>query len=319
MTGLAVAGTFAAGLVLYPPAIAGLRRLGVRQHERAEGPSSHLAKAGTPTSGGLVFCLLVAAVWGAVLRDAAAGLLVAAAALGVAVGLADDLTKARTGAGIRVIPKFLLLGICSAVLGLGLWAGHDVSQLVPGLGWRDLGLGGVGLAALAALACSNAVNLTDGVDGLTGGCAVPAFAAVGAAAGLQHRPQLAIACWCVCAALLAFLVFNRPRARIIMGDSGSLALGLMLAVAAAQTGLLVLLPLLGAVFLLETASVMLQVGYFKLSHGRRLLRMSPYHHHLELGGISEWGVDARLWAVALVSAAATLGWAVWTGLGAARP
>ncbi|MHB1638540.1 MAG: MraY family glycosyltransferase [Candidatus Dormibacteria bacterium] len=319
MNGLAVAGAFVGGVVLYPPTIAVLGRLGMRQQERSDGPASHLPKAGTPTAGGLLFALLLAVIWLLALRGPAGAVVVGAALLGSAVGLLDDLTKLRRGAGLRVLPKFILLALCAAGLAVGLQATHASVEVVPGLGLRDLGIGGIALAALAMLATANAANLTDGVDGLAAGCAVPALAACGAAAALEHRPLLALTCWSAAALVLAFLCFNLPTARLFMGDAGSLAIGLMLAAAAAETGLLVLLPLLALVYLAEAASVMAQVGYFKLSGGRRLLRMSPLHHHLELGGVSEWGVDLRLWPVALVTAAVVVGWAVWSGLPGGHP
>jgi phospho-N-acetylmuramoyl-pentapeptide-transferase len=306
-------------VALYPFAIVVLRRLDIRQRERADGPGSHLVKAGTPTSGGLLFCLVVAAAWLIALRDAAGGVVVAAAALGAAVGFADDLTKIRSGTGMRALPKFTLLALCAAGLAVGLFATGATRELVPGLGLREVGALGLALAAFALLATSNATNLADGVDGLAAGCAVPAFAACGAAAAVEHRMALATTCWCVAAVLLAFLIYNRPRARIFMGDAGSLALGLMLAVAAAEVGLLFLLPLLAAVYVIEAASVIAQVGYFKLTGGRRLLRMSPFHHHLELGGMGEWEVDLRLWSVSVVTALLVVGWAIWSGLGGPHP
>ena len=315
VTQLAAAGALVGGLVLYPPAIVGLRRLGVGQRERRDGPPSHLIKAGTPTAGGVVFCVVLAVTWIVGLRGAAGGVVVGAGLLGAAVGLFDDLTKVRTGEGIRVLPKFALLLGCAAVVAVGLVATGASTQLVPMAGWRDLGLAGIALAALAVLATSNAVNLTDGVDGLAAGAAFPGFLVLGLAAQLEGRPELAGTCWAVAAVLVAFLVFNRPRARIIMGDAGSLALGLMLAVAAAEVGLLILLPLLAAVFLAETGSVILQVGYFKLTGGRRLLRMSPLHHHLELGGLGEWAVDLRLWTASWFAGALALLWALAAGLG----
>lgn len=318
VTGLAAAGALVGGAVIYPPAITGLRRLGMRQVVRSEGPGSHLAKAGTPTSGGLVFCALLLITWLIALRGAPGGVVVVAAVLGALIGGLDDLVKVRSGVGIRVAPKFALLLVASAGLAVLLWATGASLQLVPGAGWLDLGAGGLALAAFALLATSNAVNLNDGVDGLTAGCAVPAFIGLGIAARLEGRDLLADTLWVVAAAVLAFLLYNRPRARVFMGDSGSLAIGLMLGIGAAETGLLILLPLLGAVFLLDTASVILQVGYFRLTHGRRLFRMSPLHHHLELGGIGEWGVDLRFWALAWAAAAVTLLWAVWSGVGS-RP
>jgi phospho-N-acetylmuramoyl-pentapeptide-transferase len=315
VNGLAVAGAFAGGVVLYPPTIAALGRLGMRQQERSDGPVSHLVKAGTPTAGGLLFTVLLAAVWAIALRGPGGAVVVAAALLGAAVGFLDDLTKVRRGAGLRVAPKFLLLALCAAGLGVALQATHASWEVVPGLGLRDLGVGGIALAALALLATANAANLTDGVDGLAAGCAVPALFACGLAAALEHRSLLAATCWAAAALVLAFLCFNLPPARVFMGDAGSLALGLMLAAAAAETGLLLLLPLLALVYLAEAASVMAQVGYFKMSGGRRLLRMSPLHHHLELGGLGEWGIDLRLWAISVITAGLVIGWAVWSGLG----
>ncbi len=314
VNGLVVAGAFVGGLVIYPPAIGGLRRLGLRQVERTDGPASHLTKSGTPTAGGLVFCILLAAGWGLVLRDPVGGVVVAAAALGGAIGLLDDLRKAHQGEGLRVRPKFALLAGCAALLALGLAATHASVELIPGLGMKDLGWGGIVLAAIAMLATANAANLTDGVDGLAAGCAIPALAACGAAAALEHKTNLALTCWLAAALVLSFLFFNLPRARVFMGDAGSLAIGLLLAAAAAETGLLLLLPLLAAVFLAETVSVIAQVGFFKLTGGRRLLRMSPLHHHLELGGWSEWAVDLRLWSISLLTAALVVGWAVWSGI-----
>jgi len=314
VNGLVVAGAFVGGVVVYPPAVGGLRRLGLLQRERTDGPRSHLIKAGTPTSGGLVFAALLALVWAAALRGGDGAEVVGAGLLGAAVGLLDDWTKVRRGEGLRVLPKFVLLAVCAAGLALGLQTTHASVEVIPGLGMRDLGVGGIALAALAMLATSNAANLTDGVDGLAAGCAVPALAVCGAAAALEHHAGLALTCWAGAALVLSFLCFNLPPARVFMGDAGSLALGLILASAAAETGLLVLLPLLALVYVAEAGSVMAQVGYFKLTGGRRLLRMSPLHHHLELGGLSEWAIDLRLWTISVVTAALVLGWAVWSGL-----
>ncbi len=316
---LAAVGSFAAGALLFPLAIAGLGRAGLRQVEREEGPRSHLVKSGTPTAGGVFFVLVAVVAWAAAIRDAAGGMVVAAAVLGMLVGVGDDLLKARTGQGLRVRPKFILLALCAAVLALGMHAAGPIPQTVPVVGPRDLGAAWLALGAFAALAASNGVNLADGVDGLSAGCALPAFLALGAMAQLEHRGLLAATCWCLAAAVLAFLLYNRPRARVFMGDSGALALGLALAVAAAEVGGLVLLPLLGAVFLAEALSVIAQVSFFKLTGGRRLLRMSPLHHHFELGGLGEWAVDLRFWAAAWTCAALALGWAIWSGLALGGP
>jgi phospho-N-acetylmuramoyl-pentapeptide-transferase len=311
---LAAAGTLAGGVAIYPLAIQGLGRLGLRQVERSDVPTSHLSKTGTPTAGGLVFVIALLAAWAVVARDPAGGLLAGAAALGCAVGLADDWTKISRGEGVRFRPKLLLLALCAGLLTVGLAAVAATTQTVPGLGARDLGVLGLALAGFAILATANAANLADGVDGLAAGCGIPGLAACAVLAMLEHRPELATTCLCLAAALAAFLVYNRPRARVFMGDAGSLAVGLALAVAAIEVGLLVLLPLLAIVFVAEAGSVVIQVGYFRLTHGRRVFRSSPLHHHFEEGGMSEWAVDFRFWTVAAAGAALAAYWAVAAGL-----
>ncbi|MGH7610637.1 MAG: phospho-N-acetylmuramoyl-pentapeptide-transferase [Candidatus Dormibacteria bacterium] len=314
MNWVAAVGTLAGGVVAYPPAIWGLQRLGLRQVVRADVPQSHLAKSGTPTAGGVLFAAAAVAVWAIVARDAAGGLLAGAAALGCLVGLADDWAKVHRGEGLRLRPKLVVLMGCAALLAVGLFAVGALRQTVPLLGVRDLGVGGLALAAFAILGTGNAANLTDGVDGLAAGAAIPALGACAALGAVEHRTGLATICLCLCAVLLAFLLYNRPRARVFMGDAGSLALGLVVAVAAVEVGALVLLPLLALVLVLEAGSVTVQIGYVKLTHGRRLFRASPLHHHLEEGGMSEWGVDLRLWSLAAVAAAVAAYWAVAAGL-----
>ena len=311
---LAAAGTFTGALVVYPLAISGLGRIGLRQVERPDVPQSHRTKTGTPTAGGVVFVLAAVAAWAVLGRDPAGGLVAGAAVLGCGAGLVDDISKVRRGQGVRFRPKLVLLTACAALMSLGVFAVSATTQTIPGLGPRDLGLLGLALAGFAILATANSVNLADGVDGLAAGCGIPGLGACAALALLEHRPQLAVTCVCLAAALAAFLVFNRPRARIFMGDAGSLALGLALAVAAIEVGVLVLLPLLAIVFLAEAGSVIIQLGHVRVTHGRRLLRASPLHHHFEEGGMSEWGVDFRFWAVASLGAALAAYWAVAAGL-----
>ena len=150
------------------------------------------------------------------------------------------------------------------------------------------------------MATSNGVNITDGLDGLAGGTLIFAFV------GLHdHRrpqlplaqPNLAVLCALIIGALLGFLWFNVHPAQIFMGDSGSLALGATLAVIALITGQVLLLPLIGIIFVLEAGSVILQIGYFKLTGGKRLFRMAPLHHHFELIGWDEEKITMRFWIV----------------------
>ncbi len=315
----AAAGTLAAGLVGYPPTIAGLRRLGAGQRVREDGPQSHRRKAGTPTAGGALFVGLVAVAWLALSRAGLAGLVVAAGVLGGGLGLIDDWRNVRgtRGLGLRFWVKLGTLAALAVALAAALTHFGWPAQVVPGVGLRSLGWGLPALTAAAVLATSNAVNLTDGVDGLAAGVALPPFAACAGLAVVEGQEPLALVAASVCGALLAFLHYNRPRARIFMGDTGALALGCMLAVLATSLHLLLLLPLLGVVFVLEAGSVIAQVVFFRLTHGRRLLRMSPFHHHLELGGMGEWAIDGRLWALSALGSAAAVAVALGAGLSGA--
>ena len=301
---LTVAVSFAIGVAAYRPFIELLRRRRAGQVIQSELPDAHHAKAGTPTGGGILFILI--AILGGVLATLAghpgAGPALAGLVLGGLVGLADDLRKLKVGSlGIPARLKFpiqLLAAIPVAALA------HQEHQLgIPfALGWLYWPL-----AVLAIAGCANAVNLSDGIDGLAGGlCAI---ALVGVAVLLPGAPagEKAIALAAV-GALLAFLVFNRHPARVFMGDAGSLGLGYALAAMAIQQGFVLLLPLLGIVFVIETLSVMMQVAYFKATGGRRIFKMTPVHFTFQLEGWSENRIDAVFWtlgaAAALASAAA---------------
>jgi phospho-N-acetylmuramoyl-pentapeptide-transferase len=192
-------------------------------------------------------------------------------------------------------PLQLLLAIPVAALA------HQSHQfLVP----FDLGWFYWPLAVLAIAGTANAVNLSDGIDGLAGGLSLIAFVAVavllpGAMAG-EKATALAIV-----GGLLGFLVFNRHPARVFMGDAGSLGLGYALAAMAIQQGFLLLLPLLGLVFVIETLSVMMQVAYFKATGGRRIFKMTPIHLTFQLEGWSENRIDVVFWTVGAVAALAS--------------
>jgi len=159
-------------------------------------------------------------------------------------------------------------------------------------------------AAFAIIAAANGVNLTDGLDGLSGGTVAIAFVAYMLIALLNVPTQanLALLCALIIGALLGFLWFNVHPAQIFIGDSGALALGATLAVTALITGQILVLPLIGIIFVVETGSVILQVAYFRASGGRRLFRMSPIHHHFELGGWDEEKITIRFWIVGVLAA-----------------
>jgi phospho-N-acetylmuramoyl-pentapeptide-transferase len=154
------------------------------------------------------------------------------------------------------------------------------------------------------VATANGVNLTDGLDGLSGGTLAISFVAflIIALLNVPQQPNLALLCALIIGALLGFLWFNVHPAQIFIGDSGALALGATLAVMALITGQILVLPLIGIIFVVETSSVILQVAYFKLTGGKRLFRMSPLHHHFELGGWDEEKITIRFWIVAILAA-----------------
>jgi phospho-N-acetylmuramoyl-pentapeptide-transferase len=159
---------------------------------------------------------------------------------------------------------------------------------------------------VAIVGTANAVNITDGIDGLAGGLSVIAIAVL--VLLLAHAPagEKAVA-MSLCGALIAFLVFNRYPAKVFMGDTGALAIGFVLAVMAIQQGLVLLLPLVGLVFVLETLSVIIQVAYFKATGGRRIFKMTPIHYTFHHMGWSENRIALSFWGAGLVSALAAAG------------
>jgi len=296
----AVALVAAAVVLLAAPRTAALlSALGSRQQIREDAPARHRAKAGVPTMGGL---LIVAAV---VVATAVAGGWTARVGLGLAgllgfgaIGFLDDLAKVRRGRnlGLRARERLALQ------LGLGLLLGGAAAATVgtalqlPGGVAIPLGGAYVVFAALWLAGFTNAVNLTDGLDGLAAGLAAAAAAGMAVVAARRAAPDAAVVAAAIAGAALGFLSVNRYPARLIMGDVGSNALGGGLAALALAVGAEVALAIIGGVFVAEAASVLAQVAYFKATGGRRILRMSPLHHHFELVGWSEPQVVRRFYA-----------------------
>ncbi len=293
-----------------------LRRLQARQYAYEDAPRSHRAKTGTPTMGGIAFVVALLPLLAAYRNPFAYALFVLVAAC-AAVGFADDAIAIRRGknAGLRARTKYLLTAAIAAVF---LWQVQsllptaDVLLRIPGFTlhaphwlWLCLGI-------LAVSGTIHAVNLTDGLDGLATGVMIPpllVFYLLAAAFPLRFLPTLAemagVAAVQYAAALgigacLGFLLFNRHPAKLFMGDTGSLALGALLSGVAILAGEMLLLLLVGGVFVAEALSVIAQVVYFKRTGGKRIFRMSPLHHHFELGGWPETTVTARFWFASVV-------------------
>lgn len=298
-------------VALMPVFIPLLKRMKFGQSIREEGPESHLKKTGTPTMGGLVFLIsiiatvLVVAAFNGVLTTQVVILLIVLFGYGL-IGFLDDFIKVvlKRNLGLTSLQK-LLAQIVIAVLSFFLLRanGFDTALGIPftdasiELGWVY-----VLFIVFWLVGFSNAVNLTDGLDGLVAGTASIAFAAFGILAIVQQETGIALFTFAVAGGLIGFLVFNKYPAKVFMGDTGSLALGGALAMVSILLKQELLLLLIGLVFVIETASVILQVGSFKLRK-KRIFKMSPIHHHFELSGWSEWKVVTVFWGVGFISAA----------------
>ena len=299
---------FAIVVILMAPYIRLLHLLGFGKRIRREGPESHYIKEGTPTMGGLLIVLVVLGIY-LFFRgtpDASTFAPVAALATVGLLGAFDDYLNARTGEGIRARQKLIWLTVVAFVAAWQIQDTYDITAIaVPFVGpvsidpWVYILFG-----AFAIIAAANGVNITDGLDGLSGGTVAIAFVAYLLIALLNEpaQPNLALLCALIIGALLGFLWFNVHPAQIFIGDSGALSLGATLAVTALITGQILVLPLIGIIFVIETSSVMLQIGWFRASGGHRLFRMSPIHHHFELGGWDEEKITIRFWIVGILAA-----------------
>lgn len=283
-----------------------LTRFKFGQQVREDGPRHHLAKQGTPTIGGVAIIAGFAAaalLFGGGGRDAVA---VALATLGFgAVGFLDDFIKIRKkrSLGLRAYQK--IIGQLAVSAGFLLyWRGPGI-VMVPFTGMEIHMGGGIPYAALACLvfiSSANGANLTDGLDGLASGVTAIVAAFFLAAAAVVGCPGVSPAVAAMLGALLGFLLFNSHPARVYMGDTGSLALGGFVAAAALVLGLPLFLPIVAAIYVVESLSVIIQVGYFKLTKGKRFFKMAPIHHSFELSGWPETKIVA-LFTIATAIAA----------------
>jgi phospho-N-acetylmuramoyl-pentapeptide-transferase len=281
---------------------------------------------GTPTLGGVMFILPVLLL--TILLNAVALIGFTESGVGRSVlvpmmvmisfgilGAVDDwqgIRGKRKGEGMPARTKFIfqvILGVGTAWVLKFLLGIPDV--FVPGIkGFFDLGWWYVPIAAFIIVSMSNAVNFTDGLDGLAGLIAATAFAAYGMIALNQHQVYLARYCFTLVGAMFGFLWFNVHPAELIMGDTGSLALGSTLAVVALMTSQWVVLPIIAIIPLSEILSVVIQIGYFKYTKGKRFFKMAPVHLHFELLGWSETQVVQRFWLIGLLAAMVGVGLAL---------
>ena len=290
--------SFAVSVVLGPVIIPFLRKLKMGQTERVEGVQSHLKKAGTPTMGGIIF--LIAAVVTALfyVKDYPAVIPVLFLTLGFGIiGFLDDYLKVvlKRSDGLLPWQKFLLQVVVTGVFAYYLinYTDSSLSMRIPF--WPDhyLNLGWLAVPVLfiAVIGTVNGVNFTDGLDGLASSVTLIVavfFTVVSIGLGGGVEPMTGA----VVGGLMGFLLFNVYPAKIFMGDTGSLALGGFVAGTAYVLEMPLFILLVGLIYLIEVLSVMLQVSYFKATHGKRIFKMAPIHHHFELCGWSETRVVA---------------------------
>ncbi len=301
-----------------------LRHFKIGKVIRVEGPDRHFTKMGTPTMGGVLFVLPVvmltillnvASLMGLDLIGQSVMVPVLTMLIYSILGALDDwegIRGPRRGLGMRARTKFLLQVVFAIFVAIILRYGLDVPQMYwpTAEGAFSLGIFYIPVAVFIIVGMSNAVNFTDGLDGLAGLITVTAFAAYGGIALIQGQIFTARFCFTLVGGIFGFLWFNVHPAQLFMGDTGSLPLGATLAVVALITGQWLLLPLIAVIPVSEALSVVLQIGYFKLTKGKRLFKMAPLHHHFELLGWSETQVVQRFWLISLMCALLGLAFAV---------
>lgn len=315
---LSLAGlSFLMSIIWGGPFLRVLRHFKIGKLIRVEEPGQHAVKMGTPTMGGLLFILPVLLLTGLLNAVSLIGLKQNAIGRSVAVplitlvgfgilGAIDDwqgIRGKRRGVGMSARTKFIAqVGLALFIAIIIKYVLRSPSIFVPGLNLDlDLGIWYIPIAAFIIVAESNAVNFTDGLDGLAGLIAATAFAAYGGIALIQGQIYVARFCFTLVGALFGFLWFNVHPAELFMGDAGALALGGTLGVVALMTGQWPLLLLIGIIPLSEAVSVTLQIGYFKLTKGKRLFKMAPLHLHFELLGWSETQIVQRFWLIGLLA------------------
>lgn len=305
---LATAGiAFVIALAIGKPLLGFLQRRQLGKAISDEGPDTHHAKAGTPTMGGLMIFATVALLTLAtnvVDRESILLPLVGIIVLG-SIGLTDDMgtLQGRAQFGLSWRIKIVLLLAFALGAALVLFYALDTESInIPWSGQHSLGEFYIPIAVIVILATTTSVAITDGMDSLAGGTLAIAFAAYGVIAVGQEQDFLVRFAFTTVGATLGFLWYNAHPAQIFMGDTGALALGGTLGVVALMTGHWLLLPVIGIVFVLEAASDIIQIAYFKFTGGKRIFRMAPIHNHFELIGWSEPQVVTRAWLLGIAGA-----------------
>ncbi len=302
-----------------------LRHLKVGDTIRVELPEKYITKTGTPTMGGVLIVLPVilmtlllnaASLIGMTLLGRSILLPLGTLIIFCALGAVDDWQKLRgirrSGEGMLARYKFLIQIGVALVIAIGLrYVLRAPEMYLPVVGAEiSLGIWYLPVAMFWIIGAANAVNFTDGLDGLAGLISATAFAVYGAIAIIQGQYYLGRFCFTLVGALFGFLWFNVHPAQLFMGDTGSMPLGATLAVVALMSGQWLLLPIIAIIPGAEMVSVIIQVTFFKLTHGKRFFKMTPLHLHFELSGLSETQIVQRFWLIGLVAAMVAIALAI---------
>ncbi len=327
-------------MIIAPRVIANLKLRQIGQTIREEGVKEHLKKAGIPTMGGIIILipLLVTTILWAKLNPFVWFVVIVTVGMGL-IGFFDDITKVVNARSLGLTPRQKLffqiaIGLAAAIF-IKMYPGlnfsmHSSGQLIqipsssiqlPVIGYFDLDWFYIPFALFVIVGCTNAVNLTDGLDGLAAGTvttAITPFLFITYCCGhlifsnhlqvayINGTGELTIICASMIGGCLGFLWFNSHPAAVFMGDTGSLALGGAIGAIALASKTEFYLAIAGGIFVCEALSVIIQVSYFKITHGKRIFKMSPIHHHFELCGWAEEKVVIRFWTVGLMLALVAL-------------
>ena len=316
-------------LLFGPFVIKKLSQMQIGQIIQTDGPQSHLGKQGTPTMGGILILFsifITTLIWGNLSNHYVNILLLALMLFGF-IGFVDDylMQIKKRNMGFSAKGKFLIQVLFALIISWLIYKCPDFSSRLTIPFFKDLspdlGIWYIPFSCLVIVGTSNAVNLTDGLDGLAIGPYIVAsatymlFAYVSGHARIaeylhvQHiasAGEISVVCGTLAGAGLGFLWFNSHPAQIFMGDSGSIPLGGILGTIAVITKHEILLLIVGGLFVMEALSVIIQVGYFKLTKGKRVFRMAPLHHHFELKGWAEPKVIVRFWIISITLALLSL-------------
>lgn len=288
---LSIVISFLIGIILLPIFIPMLHKLKFGQQIREEGPEAHLKKAGIPTMGGVVIVIAFMVACAVFLPFGLDALpIMICTFLYALIGFLDDFLKIKKqqSEGLKAWQKFGLQIIFTValIIYISQFTENGTTTIIPFLGYVDLKGWFYPIAFFAIMGTVNGANFTDGLDGLASSVTIIICAFMFVAYFVINK-TIDSASLAMMGALIAFLIYNHYPAKIFMGDTGSLALGGFVAAEAYVLKMPVFLILVAFIYLVEIISVILQVGYFKLTHGKRIFRMAPIHHHYELGGWSE--------------------------------